>query len=156
MLFYDENIIAIFMHYCVVSPTHLLFTDEVSIDSKWVKWGKDSEYTCLCVCVSISVHAFFKQSPAKCLELPRLFHVSVRCDSLPLYSSTVPTQRSAGSSKTNLCLLFPAAFRLSLSSNISPISRPSTSLLPPVSSIQLQWAIDRQQYPSNFALSTST
>lgn len=116
-------------------------------------------YACLCAhCmrVSISIHAFFRQSPAKCLELPRLFRVSVRCDSLPLYSSTVPTQRSAGFSKTNLCLLFPAAFRLSLSFNISPISRPSTSLLPPVSSIQLQRAIDRQRYPRNFALLIST
>ena len=53
----------------------------------------------------IDIYAFFRQSPVKCLELPRLFHVGVHCDSLPLYSSTVPTQHSAGPSKTDLCLL---------------------------------------------------
>jgi len=58
----------------------------------------------------IYVYAFFRPSPAKCLELPRLFHVGVHCDSLPLYSSTVPTQHSAGPSKTDLCLLFSLPF----------------------------------------------
>lgn len=99
----------------------------------------------LCLCVHahgrpyIRIH-FLGRGPAKCLELPRLFRVGVHCDSLPFYSSTVPTQRSAGSSKTNLCLrlLFPLCNRpvLFVPQHQSSISRPSTSLRPLVSSIQ--------------------
>jgi len=106
----------------------------------------------MCIYVYIYVHAFFRPCPAKCLELPRLFHVGVHCDSLPLYSSIVPTQHSAGPSKTDLCLLLSAAFCLSLSFNINPISRPSTSLLSLISSIQIQRAIEPRQYSWNFTL----